>query len=43
MFIKREEIKYSERERGIEKINKGLFPKKKKKVKEGSTSLILGL
>ena len=31
MFIKREKIKYSERERGIEKINKGLFPKKKSK------------
>ena len=26
MFIKREKIKYSERERRIEKINKGLFP-----------------
>ena len=30
MFIKREKIKYSERERGIEKI-KGRFQKKKKK------------
>ena len=32
MFIKREKIKYSERERGIEKI-KGRFQKKKKKSK----------
>lgn len=30
LCLYKEKIKYSERERGIEKINKGLFPKKSK-------------